>query len=75
MSTLQTNTFQCVLATDGSQTIFLYVDGLNQWTASDSSGEIIGLGGTPVQAGFNAGDGVNYATIPGSRTPDIINVS
>ena len=26
-------------------------------------------------AGFNAEDGVNYATIPGSRTPDIINAS
>ena len=45
-----------------------------QWTTSDSSGGIRGLGGTEAVAGINAGDGVNHFTIPGSSTPDIINI-
>ena len=59
---LQTNTFQCVLATDGtfSFVIFLYADGLIQWS----------LG---AQAGFNAGDGVRHTTI--ATEPDIINIA
>ena len=74
---IQTNTFQCVLATDGLQSfaIFLYADGEIQWTTGDSSGGSNGLGGTPAQVGFNAGDGVNYATFPASRTADIINIA
>ena len=65
---MQKNTFQCVLATDGksdeksdrkssSFAIFLYPqDGIN-WTTGDASGGKDGLGGTPAQAGINAGDG------------------
>ena len=45
-----------------------------QWTTGDASGGIAGLGGTPAQAGFNAGDGVNYYSLPGSRTPNVISV-
>ena len=74
---IQTNTFQCVLATDGLQSfaIFLYADGEIQWTTGDASGGSNGLGGTPAQVGFNAGDGVNYAAVPASRTADIINIA
>lgn len=46
ISLLQTNTFQCVLATNGTVAFvtFLYVDGHMQWTASDS--------GSTVEVGF-----------------------
>jgi len=76
ISSLQTNTFQCVLATDGinSFVTFLYAHERIQWTTGDFAGGEDGLGGTEALAGINAGDGVNYFTIPGSLTPDIINI-
>ena len=62
--TLQTNTFQCILATSAtsSYVMFLYADGKIQW----ENGAL---------AGINAVDGVNYVTIPGSLTPSIINIT
>ena len=73
----QTNTFQCLLATDGlkSYAVFLYADGEIQWTTGDASGGVNGLGGTPAKAGFNAGDNINFAHLPESCTPEIINVA
>ena len=61
---IQTNTFQCVLATSATASfvMFLYADGKIQWSKS-------------ALAGINAGDGVNYTIIPGSRTPNIITIS
>ena len=72
----QTNTFQCVLVTDGrlSFVIFLYAEGLIQWTTGDDSGGTNGLGGTPAQVGFNSGNTRQYASVDGSRTPDIVNI-
>ena len=66
-----------MLATDGLQSfvIFLYADGEIQWTTGDASGGSGGLGGTPAQVGFNAGDGIRYAAIPQSQTSEIINVA
>ena len=55
--------------------IFLYADGLIQWTTGDASGGSNGLGGTQAQIGFNAGDSVNYLAVPGSRTPVVINIT
>ena len=74
---LQTNTFQCILISDGPFTfvMFLYADGLIQWTTGDASDGINGFGGTPAQGGFNAGDGVRFFSIPGSQTADIINIA
>ena len=74
---LQTNTFQCVLATNGVESfvIFLYADGRIQWTTGSRSGGSRGLGGIEALAGINAGDGFNSYTIPGSQTPNIINIS
>ncbi len=65
------------MATDGrvSFVIFLYADGLIQWTTGDASEGEGGLGGIPAQVGFNAGDGVRFATVPGSRTPAVINIT
>lgn len=72
----QTNTFQCVLISDGTYSFvsFLYADGLIQWTTGDASGGTNGLGGTPAQGGFNAGDGDRFFSIPGSQTAAILNV-
>jgi len=54
--------------------MFLYVDERIQWTTGDLSGGSRGLGGTEALAGVNAGDGVNFVTIPGSLTSEIINI-
>ena len=62
---MQTNTFQCILVTDNirSYAIFLYADGLIQWPSSGA------------QVGFNAGDNMTYVNVPGSRTPNILNIT
>ncbi|XP_036174838.1 sushi, nidogen and EGF-like domain-containing protein 1 isoform X2 [Myotis myotis] len=71
------NTFQTVLITDGkfSFTIFNYES--ITWTTgthASSGGDATGLGGIAAQAGFNAGDGRRYFSIPGSRTADMAEV-
>ena len=73
---IQTNTFQCVMITDEvrSFVIFNYADNEIQWTTGDASDGMNGLGGIEAQVGFNAGDGIRYASVPGSQTPDIINI-
>ena len=65
------------MATNGvnSFVIFLYADGEIQWTTGSASGGIGGLGGTPAQVGFNAGDGIRFASVPGSQTAEIINIT
>lgn len=75
-ASLQTNTFQCVLITDEVRSfiIFNYADGEIQWTTGDDSGGLNGMGGIEAQVGFNAGDGERYASVPGSQTPDILNI-
>ena len=71
ISSLQTNTFQCVLATDGykSFVIFLYAYERIQWTTGDDDGGVNGLGGDEAVAGY-----YYPLTIPGSSTPQIINI-
>jgi len=44
------------------------------WTTGDASGGSGGLGGTPAQAGFDAGNSVDFVEIPGSRTAGILNL-
>jgi len=74
---LQRNTFQCVLTTDGVRSfiIFLYADGLIQWTTGGASGGTNGLGGIEATAGYDAGDFRNFFNIPGTGTPEIINIT
>ena len=69
------NTFQCILATSELESfvIFLYAD--LQWTTGDSSGGFYGLGRTEALVGYNAGDGINSYTIPGSLTFNITNIA
>ena len=66
-----------MLTTDGllSFVIFLYADGEIQWTTGEASGGTDGLGGTPAQVGFDAGDGIRYFAVPGSQTDEIINIA
>ena len=54
--------------------IYLYADGMIQWTTGDASGGSGGFGGTPAQVGFNAGDGTRFAVVPESRTGAIVNI-
>ena len=49
--------------------IIMYADKEIQWTTGDSSG------GTEALAGINAADDANHITIPGSLTPNIINIT
>ena len=53
----------------------MYADGLIQWTTGDESGGINGLGGNAATAGYDAGDGENFFNIPGSGTPEIIDIT
>ncbi len=68
---LQTNTFQCILATDGimSFAIFLYADGLIQWHSSQATT------GNPAHVGINAGDGVNFVTHEYSFTAQVLTIT
>lgn len=45
-----------------------------EWTTGSASGGIDGLGGTPAQAGYDAGDNINYETLPGSRSNEVLNL-
>ena len=45
-----------------------------EWTTGDASGGSGGLGGTPAQAGYDAGDGNNFFVLPGSFTNNILNL-
>ena len=62
---LQTVTFQCILATDGTNSFvfFLYGDGEINSDFSHSA-----------QVGLNAGNGVDFITVDGSLTSSIFNI-
>jgi Nidogen-like len=45
-----------------------------QWTTGDASEGSGGLGGIPANAGYDAGDGINYYSLPGARTAEILDV-
>ncbi|XP_062572621.1 LOW QUALITY PROTEIN: protein mesh-like, partial [Saccostrea cucullata] len=72
----KTNTFQAVLITNGQYSFTLYNYEQIEWTTGTASGgnRMTGLGGTPAQVGFNAGDGIVFFTVNASRTSDIVNV-
>ncbi len=73
-----TNTFQLVLidrddtGAGNFDVEFRYED-IN-WTTGNASGGQGGLGGTPAQAGYDSGDGVNFFIVPGSQTSDVVNL-
>ncbi|MDY0054910.1 MAG: nidogen-like domain-containing protein [Methyloversatilis sp.] len=74
-ATDKTNSFQLVLRNqgDGNFDVDFRYERL-EWTTGDASDGANGLGGIPAQAGYDAGDGVNFLTLPGSRTGDVLNL-
>ncbi|KAI0226846.1 Sushi, nidogen and EGF-like domain-containing protein 1, partial [Lamellibrachia satsuma] len=70
------NTFQAVLITNGRHSFTMFNYGDISWTTGTASGgdRSTGLGGTPAQVGFNAGDGIVFASVPGSRQAAIVEV-
>lgn len=46
-----------------------------EWTTGSASGGTDGLGGTPAQAGYDAGDDTHFFILPGSRTADVLNLA
>lgn len=72
------NTFQVVLTTDGIRSFAILNYHNITWTtgtARSSAGDCFtGKGGVPAKAGFDAGDGKSFFTIPGSCEDDIATV-
>ena len=70
-----------VIATDRQNTYTCYIypnaeesgnpNGGLDWTTGGATGGINGLGGIPAQVGFDAGNRVNFYTLPESRTDRI----
>ncbi|XP_030834981.1 sushi, nidogen and EGF-like domain-containing protein 1 [Strongylocentrotus purpuratus] len=70
------NSFQAVMVTDGRYSFAIFNYGDINWTTGAASGgdSGTGLGGTPAQVGFNAGDGVIFYSAPGSRTAAVVDI-
>ncbi|XP_063799566.1 alpha-tectorin [Pseudophryne corroboree] len=75
-STTPVNTFQALLVSDGTSSfaMFNYVE--ITWTTGTASGgdPLTGLGGVMAQAGFIGGNLTTFFSVPGSRSPDIVNI-
>lgn len=46
-----------------------------QWTTGGASGGVHGFGGSPAQAGFDAGDGHTFLILPGSGGRDVLRLA
>lgn len=46
-----------------------------QWTTGDASNGSGGLGGTPAQAGYDAGDGTHFFVLPGSFSSSVLDLA
>jgi hypothetical protein len=75
-ATNKSNSFQLVLSKVGTNGDFdaEYRYNQLQWTTGNASGGSNGLGGTPAQAGWDAGNLTNYQTLPGSRTAQVLDL-
>ncbi|XP_071847181.1 sushi domain-containing protein 2-like isoform X2 [Apostichopus japonicus] len=75
------NTFQAVLASDGLHSFALFNYEKIEWTTGTASygDKQTGSANTPnsvaAQVGFNAGDGINFFAVEGSRTQRVVNVT
>jgi alpha-tectorin len=70
------NSFQAALTTNGENSFVIFYYNKIQWTTGQASnGTVDGLGGTPAQVGFDAGDGENRYMLDVSCTTDVINVN
>ncbi|XP_061188743.1 mucin-4-like [Saccostrea echinata] len=72
----KTNTFQTILISNGQNSFTIYNYEQIQWTTGTTAdgNAMTGLGGTPAQIGFNAGDGIVFYMLNASRTDDVVNV-
>jgi hypothetical protein len=71
------NDFQLILRTAGPSPGDFDVEfryNRCEWTTGDASGGSGGFGGTPAQAGFDAGNNRDYVSLPGSLTMQILDV-
>ncbi|XP_068098040.1 dendrite extension defective protein 1-like [Hyperolius riggenbachi] len=74
------NTFQALLSTDGHSTYVIFNYKNIEWVAAmditliNFSYETL-LRGSPAMAGLNTGSNTGYYKLPGSLTPDIINIT
>ncbi|XP_066293398.1 sushi domain-containing protein 2-like [Branchiostoma lanceolatum] len=70
------NTFQAVLVSNGRYGFAIFNYGDITWTSgTDSGGDPrTGLGGIAAQVGFNAGNGMQYFSVPASRTDAIVDI-
>jgi hypothetical protein len=67
------NDFQLVMSNKGGGNFdaeFRYAQ--LQWTTGDASGGSNGLGGTPALAGYDSGNGTDFAILPGSLSPSVL---
>lgn len=70
------NTFQIVIVSDGGSNSFAALSyGQLEWTTGSASGGNDGLGGTPAQMGFDAGNKVNFEAHVNSRKDEIIEIA
>ncbi|XP_048752938.2 protein mesh-like [Ostrea edulis] len=71
------NTFQEILITNGQHSFTVFNYKQVEWTTGTASGgdSETGLGGTPAQVGFNAGDGKVYFAVNASRTGEIVKIN
>ncbi|CAH2319465.1 alpha-tectorin [Pelobates cultripes] len=75
-STTPVNTFQALLISDGISSFAIFNYAEITWTTGTASGgdPLTGLGGVMAQAGFNGGNSTNFFSVPGSRSPEIVNI-
>ncbi|XP_022099546.1 sushi domain-containing protein 2-like [Acanthaster planci] len=76
------NTFQAILITDSVYSFTIFNYGELQWTTGSASfgDKQTGLAGdneraVPAQVGFNAGDGLNFYSVPNSQTDEILKIN
>lgn len=70
------NTFQAILTTNGEHSFAIFYYNKIQWTTGTASnGNVNGLGGTPAQVGFDAGDGENRDMLNVSCTSNVLNIA
>uniref|UniRef100_A0A914PBJ6 Uncharacterized protein n=1 Tax=Panagrolaimus davidi TaxID=227884 RepID=A0A914PBJ6_9BILA len=68
------NTFQSAIATNGIYSFAIFYYNEITWTTGDKSNGTNGVGGTPAQAGFDAGDGKNRLMLGGSCENEILTI-
>ena len=74
MLLLQTNTFQCVLATNGNLSFvgLLYADEMIEWMTGDADGGMNGLGGDRADVGLVSENPSNSFFLPASNTSAVL---